>query len=460
MKPTRVRPDVKGSDASWALLIFVLLALLALAIVPALGSRRVSSLQRELRDVAEPARAQVTEIQLALAKGGAAARDLVDTGDPAFLPRYRDAAEDERKAYERLEPLVAKMDREAIAGYTELRRMEMAWDSNLDRLVRQGRDTQDPEERSRELDEYEATLLAAAQLDQTITRFADQTRARITRAERFTLTLTIGLVILAVAAALVVAHLARRLRHYARTAEQRRAALEDVMQSKARLMSGITHDLKNPLNVIDGHAQLMLQGLKGELTPVQKESVGKIRSSVASLLELIQTLLEMSRAESGHLRIDRKPIDLRSVVQDIVEQQRPAAEANGLVLDFAANGNIPTVTTDRARVTQIVGNLVSNAVKYTGQQKHGEVRVQLNLTPHGPSAGKWVAVTVADNGPGIAPEFRDHIFQEFARGNTRTEGAGLGLAISRRLARLLGGDITFQSEVGHGAEFTLWLPNT
>jgi signal transduction histidine kinase len=306
---------------------------------------------------------------------------------------------------------------------------------------------------------YEDALLAAAQLDETLNDATHARRERVIAAESIERSLTIVLGFLALAAIIVVVWLGQRLRFAATEAEQRRLALAAALEGREKLMRGVSHDLKNPLNAIDGHAQLLEDGVKGPLTPEQKESIGRIRRAVQTQLSLIVDLLELSRAESGSLAIHKEPTDVCAVVAEEIEEQRPTAEASGHTLTFVSNGETPVVETDPERMKQVLGNLLSNAVKYTPARGRIEVKVEVT-EGSGRLAGKpAIAIRVADNGHGVPPEKTDAIFEEFTRlAPGLAEGAGLGLAIARRVSRLLGGDITVVSEVGEGSVFSLWLP--
>ncbi len=146
------------------------------------------------------------------------------------------------------------------------------------------------------------------------------------------------------------------------------------------------------------------------------------------------------------------------MVQEVAEEYRASTEAKGLRLEVAPMIQEYDVRSDPTRLRQILGNLLSNAVKYTPA---GAVRVSIvwRDRPRGGDLLKWYGVEVADTGAGIPAEKREHIFQEFTRLEPgAAQGVGLGLAISRRVARLLGGDITVRSEVGKGSAFTLWIP--
>jgi signal transduction histidine kinase len=233
------------------------------------------------------------------------------------------------------------------------------------------------------------------------------------------------------------------------------------MESKARLMRGLSHDLKNPLGAIDGHAELMLDGIRGPITEPQRQSLERIRSAVHALLGLITDLLELSRAEAGYLSIEPRRTDPAALVRDAAEEHRAAIEAAGLTLEVIVPDGLPPATTDPRRVRQVLGNLLSNAMKYTPRPGHITVRAEMRRSHGGPREGGWIAVHVQDSGPGIPDDRLADVFDEFARLTPgAAPGAGLGLAIARRIAHLLGGELTVESEVGWGSVFTLWLPAT
>ncbi|HEX2094928.1 MAG TPA: ATP-binding protein [Longimicrobiaceae bacterium] len=241
-------------------------------------------------------------------------------------------------------------------------------------------------------------------------------------------------------------------------ARERRDELERVTESRTRLMRGFSHDVKNPLGAADGFAQLLAEGVYGELTPPQLDKVERIRRSIGTALDLIHDLLELSRAESGQIEIRCVPMDVGRMVQEVAEEYRASAEAKGLQLEIAPMVQKYEVQSDPTRLRQILGNLLSNAVKYTPS---GAVRVSIvwRDRPRGGELLKWYGVQVADTGLGIPAGKKEHIFQEFTRLEPgAAQGVGLGLAISRRVARLLGGDITVRSVPGEGSAFTLWIP--
>lgn len=254
-----------------------------------------------------------------------------------------------------------------------------------------------------------------------------------------------------------LAALAFRKVHLLADSERRREELEQVIESRSRLMRGFSHDLKNPLGAVDGHASLLEDGLLGELTDKQMASVRRIREGIRSAVALINDLVELARAESGQMQVRIQPLDVREVVREMVEQYRPAAEQAGLSISGMLE-KVEIVPSDVDRVRQILGNLLSNAVKYT---KEGRIEVRTGMRASSTNGGRpeCVVIDVVDTGIGI-PEDRLHLlFTEFERIDpTVRPGAGLGLAISRRIARLLGGEVTVETRRGAGSTFTLWLP--
>jgi signal transduction histidine kinase len=230
------------------------------------------------------------------------------------------------------------------------------------------------------------------------------------------------------------------------------------MESRAKLIRGFSHDVKNPLGTADGFLSLLQDGILGELGEKPRESIARVRRSIGTAVGLINDLVEIARAEAGQLEIKQGPVDLREVAQEVTEEYRAQATSKELELGCEWLEELPMIRSDAARIRQILGNLVSNAVKYT---ERGRVTVAVGLRPGDgrPGHSDWVAVDVSDTGPGIPEEKRHLLFKEFSRLDPEaTHGAGLGLAISFRIAQSLGGSISVESEGGQGSTFTLWLP--
>jgi signal transduction histidine kinase len=247
---------------------------------------------------------------------------------------------------------------------------------------------------------------------------------------------------------------------FANEAERGRLALARAMDAKAGLMRGVTHDLKNPLGAASGYAQLLEEGVIGPLTAEQRDRIARIRRLVLSALDTINDLVELSRADEGQLHITRMPTDVGSLVPEVVADYQAAAQSAKLQMSIDSALEHVSVQTDPKRVRQILGNLLSNAIKYT--PAGGSVHVCLERRTQA-RPGEWYAIEVRDTGRGIPEEHREDVFVEFYRlpdAATIASGTGIGLAISRRLARLLGGDLTLERVSGVGSAFTLWLPRT
>jgi signal transduction histidine kinase len=442
-------------------LAFVMLALVALVALPVFAGRYVQPLNRELREVVEPARTLVTQIHVQLAIEGSAFHDYLDSPQPELLHRYQQAYAEELRVYEELARLTDRLGAPVQQRFDKLRQLEQAWHTTVARLLSEARGAAAPRRAAiGEEDLFEEMLVAAAELDDALSQAAQNRRREINDAERRQRGFTVVVGLVALAAVGGVAWLAQRVRVHAREAEDGRVALERAQESRARLMRGVSHDLKNPLGAIDGHAALLEDGIKGPLNREQQESVVRIRRSVRTLLGLITDLLELSKAEAGHLSVKLRSTNVADVVRDAAEEHRDAANAAGHELRVEIDTGLPMIETDPDRVRQVLGNLLSNAVKYTPRGGRIVVRLEERVSANGRlRTRRCVAVDVIDSGRGIPADKLEEIFEEFSRLDSGpTPGTGLGLTIARRIAQLLGGDIGAASEPGRGSTFTLWLP--
>ena len=255
-----------------------------------------------------------------------------------------------------------------------------------------------------------------------------------------------------------LAALAFRKAYLMEESERRRMELERVTESRARLVRGFSHDVREPLNAADGYLSLLDEGIADGLSDKQRGMVRNVRRSIHRAVSLTDDLLELARAEAGQLEIELGQLRLTDVTREVVEDYRAKADEAGLSMNADLPASFPLIESDAGRVRQILGNLMSNAIKYT---RRGSVTVRVETGEGGraPGSGHWAAVSVIDTGPGLSSEQMRVLFEEFKRFAPNVEGGtGIGLAISRTLARLLGGDITVVSAVGHGSTFTLWLP--
>ena len=234
---------------------------------------------------------------------------------------------------------------------------------------------------------------------------------------------------------------------------ERAAELGRMVQVKSRIVADAGHELRTPLHAILVLVRLLLDGADGPLGAEQAKQVGFIRKSAEELLQLVDDLLDLSQAEFGRSMLRIESFTLEEFAASVRGMLRPLAAGDApvaLVFDDAPPASLET---DRTKLAQVVRNLVSNALKFT---ESGEVRVRLSVHDG------VLEAAVSDTGIGIAPEDQQRIFEEFAQLDTArhrvVKGTGLGLALSRRLARRLGGEIEVQSQFGRGSTFTLSVP--
>ena len=235
---------------------------------------------------------------------------------------------------------------------------------------------------------------------------------------------------------------------------RRLADVEALSRAKSQFLASMSHELRTPLNAIGGYAELIEMGLGGSVSDQQREYLTRIRSSQQHLLRIINDLLNYSRIEAGKVSYDEEPVALPVVVDTVVAMVQPQTTAKGIALLAPPCPDAVVALGDRLKIEQIVLNLLSNAIKFTPSS--GSVTVSCR------NGDDSVSLSVTDTGPGIPSERLEDIFEPFVQlGRSLSsghEGAGLGLAISRDLARAMNGDVVVQSAAGKGATFTLSLP--
>jgi signal transduction histidine kinase/ActR/RegA family two-component response regulator len=237
--------------------------------------------------------------------------------------------------------------------------------------------------------------------------------------------------------------------------DERAEHLRRASDLKSRFLSNMGHEFRTPLNSIIALSRILLEHLDGELNPEQERQVGYIRKSAESLLELVNDLLDLSKVEAGKVDIKPLPFMVKDLFGGLRGALKPLQTNPQVELFFESADHLPELFTDEAKLTQILRNLISNALKFT---ERGEVRIRADYEPH---SGR-VQFCVYDTGIGIAPDDQERIFQEFEQIETRLQrkavGTGLGLPLSRNLAALLGGTIEVESVVGQGSVFRLSIP--
>ena len=228
--------------------------------------------------------------------------------------------------------------------------------------------------------------------------------------------------------------------------------LQELDRLKSMFIASMSHELRTPLNSIIGFTGIILMGMSGEISAIQKKQLGMVKNSANHLLELINDVIDVSKIEAGKADLNIEAFNLSDLAQEVRETFAIAALKKRLNLEWKTAGGVE-VTSDRRRVRQILVNLIGNAVKFT---ETGTVEIVALKT------AKGAEITVRDTGVGIHREDMERLFQAFSRIHFQdcpvVEGTGLGLYLSRRIAALLGGEITVESEPGRGSEFTFSLP--
>jgi PAS domain S-box-containing protein len=230
--------------------------------------------------------------------------------------------------------------------------------------------------------------------------------------------------------------------------------LEDASRLKSQFLANMSHELRTPLNSIIGFTNLILTDETQPLTSEQKEGLEIVLRNAKNLLSLINDILDLSKIEAGRMTISPEEFDIAAIVKDALMIVEPLVGNKPVRLLYEIDPSIPLLHSDSSRLKQIVLNLLSNAVKFTDE---GHVKVTVRTVEN-----NFISLDVEDTGAGIPAEYLELVFEEFRQldgSSTRKHGGtGLGLAISRKLAHMLGGDLTVRSEVGKGSTFTLTLP--
>lgn len=233
--------------------------------------------------------------------------------------------------------------------------------------------------------------------------------------------------------------------------QEKNIDLQRAAQTKDAFLANMSHELRTPLNAIIGFTGLLLMGLPGPLNEEQEKQLGMVEAGAKHLLSLINDILDVAKIESGKLQLAVEGLDARGVIHEVINSLRPAAEKKGLALVLEVPNAPIFLKTDRRALTQILLNLVSNAIKFT---ERGSVSLQVSQ----PDSSGRATFTITDTGVGMSPEDQAKLFQAFTQvGPKKIEGTGLGLHLSQKLAALLGGNISVKSELGKGTAFAVTL---
>jgi signal transduction histidine kinase len=236
--------------------------------------------------------------------------------------------------------------------------------------------------------------------------------------------------------------------------DDRAAELREVSELKSRFLSYMSHEFRTPLGAIRSMTRILLDQMDGPLTEEQEKQVRFVQSSAEELTEMVNDLLDLAKIEAGRISISPEWFEMVDLFAALRGMFKPIVTNEAVALVFEEPTGVPRVFTDDKKLSQILRNFISNALKFT---QEGEVRVSSQYRTPG-----WVTFSVADTGIGIAKEHQGALFQDFVQVDApiqrRFRGTGLGLALSKRLAELLGGSVTVQSEVGQGSTFFAIIP--
>lgn len=247
-------------------------------------------------------------------------------------------------------------------------------------------------------------------------------------------------------------------------------AVRDATRSRAKFLSMMTHELRSPLNAINGYLELLLAGVGGELTGEQHDFARRARAGSEHLYALLEDLLLISRADAGQMRLNRELIRLPAVIDNAVEELELTAIDNEITMQLNIVDNLPRLYADPVRLQQVLRNLINNALHFT--PAGGEVTISASLIREGHSLSasqedddeprQLLQLQVRDTGCGVAPEFHQRIFERFFQAPNerigRAGGQGLGLAIVKMIVELHEGIVTVSSAPGQGSTFTCFLP--
>jgi signal transduction histidine kinase len=231
--------------------------------------------------------------------------------------------------------------------------------------------------------------------------------------------------------------------------------LEQASALKSQFLANMSHEFRTPLNAMLGYTSMLLQGVAGAVEPPVRRQLGRIESNGRHLLTIINEILDISRIEAGRMPLQISRFKIPELVGEVKAELEPIIMRSKLNLALHIERDLPTLSSDRQKVKQILLNLLSNALKFT---HHGGVTVSARRN----KKDSTILLSVADTGIGIAPEFLPQLFEPFtqvdATHTRQYSGTGLGLALSQRFCQLMGGAITVVSAPGTGSTFTVRLP--
>ncbi|NEP46778.1 MAG: histidine kinase, partial [Okeania sp. SIO2H7] len=248
---------------------------------------------------------------------------------------------------------------------------------------------------------------------------------------------------------------------------QEKQEAEAANRAKSVFLANMSHELRTPLNAIIGYSEIMLEDAVDLGYDTFIPDLTKVQTAGKHLLAIINDILDLSKIEAGKMELHAEPFDVESLIDNVISTIKPTIENNFNVLEVKFEKNIGAIRADLTKVRQVILNLLSNAAKFT---ENGQITLTVReatdeekpLEKNGRSDRQYILISVADTGIGISPEQMENLFEPFTQADSSTTrkygGTGLGLAISRHFCKMMGGDISAESDLGRGSVFTVKLP--
>lgn len=453
----------------WLPFALIATALILMLTTPLVIGSRIQRLRRHEGNVIAPALVWVNDLEAAIgAETAARSEEAEKTADSTDARKSAETAQaNGLRDITMLDSLVRQDGPDAIVLLADARIAIESWRQEQHHFVLAGDVEQSAyiadrsAARSRRWRSVQAALSAVQRVDDDLGNQSRTELAQISRLERLNDFVPLLLVPLALIGLAALGWTARRTRQLSREASAGRAAAEQALSAKSALMRGITHDLKNPLGAARGYAELIADGTFGPVPEAQAEIMKRLQNLIDVTLDTLNDLVELSRADAGMPTVNLLETDIAALTREVVDDYRPIGMRSGVSITLDMSDEVTTeriIRTDPSRVRQVLGNLLSNSFKYASLGR--TVRVSVSQASN-PVIGALVAIQVSDDGPGIPAELHERVFEEFFRvpnPSSSANGTGVGLAIARRVARLLGGDLRLEDTDGGGATFTLLLP--